>query len=847
MQVRKYLQPDSKRIFILILTLQLIYMLAASLGAGISADEFRHNEQARKVFNYYSTLGKDKSALGSTRQDPMQYNGQSFDNLMYLAGKIFKVDNYMEMRHFFNALIGWLIILVTGLIVKEIIGYRGAIFAILVLFLSPRFIGHALNNNKDIPFALGFILSILGILLFLKELPKPRRKTLILLAAGIAFSISTRIAGLLTIGFLVLFSLIYYLFTKPGAVPVSKNKVNLLKKLIISLVTVSFIGFFVGILFWPFLLENPIKNLKEVINATNYHPLALNQLFEGKIYLSNSLPWYYTLKYMAITYPVIIFAGIVLFIFLWYKFRKQYQFIPILLIIVPFLFVVFWMTIKNSNVYGEIRHILFIYPLAVILCTLGFDMLGKLMVTKKSRLTSYTFYGILLLLVIHPVSHLVRNYPYAYIYFNELSGGINKNWTDYETDYFQHSLKPATQWLIRNELGKTAKSDTAKIRIVTNDASNVGYYLRKVHEKVSVEYTRYYEKASKNWDYAIFYSSYISPLQLKNKLWPPSGTIHTEKVGDAVIAAVVKRPTNEDYLGFYCLEKQQPDSALVHFSNVLKDQPENEEVLAGISRIYVLKNDLKKAIEFADRSLKYTPDLITSVYYKTIALNNSKDYKGAMAMAQKMIKLKNDLAEGYYQKGIAFYGLGYPNDAIKELQQAINMKKEYSEAYMFLGHILMNRKQYAQAIDAGFSKILKYRSNDFLPQIKIAQCQYFLKNTGRAEEMLKQFRTTNPTHFEVIKLATRLSLDKNNFQEAYNFLMMLREVRNNSDLDLVRALFLLKVNDPESAKKSAESAINIDKNNLEAVELLQTFNHPASTESVMKQQNTTAKRPPVLR
>ena len=42
-------------------------------------------------------------------------------------------------------------ILVSGLIAKKEWGYKGAIITIIFLFISPRFIGHSLNNNKDIP------------------------------------------------------------------------------------------------------------------------------------------------------------------------------------------------------------------------------------------------------------------------------------------------------------------------------------------------------------------------------------------------------------------------------------------------------------------------------------------------------------------------------------------------------------------------------------------------------------------------------------------------------------------------------------------------------------------------
>jgi hypothetical protein len=45
-------------------------------------------------------------------------------------------------------------------------------------------------------------------------------------------------------------------------------------------------------------------------------PTTLKQLFEGKIEWSDFMPWYYLPKYMAITIPLIIFAGLAAFVVL---------------------------------------------------------------------------------------------------------------------------------------------------------------------------------------------------------------------------------------------------------------------------------------------------------------------------------------------------------------------------------------------------------------------------------------------------------------------------------------------------------------------------------------------------
>ena len=380
---------SAKNIFIAIAGLQLVFMLLFSFGAGISADEYRHYKQAVKVYNYYQTKGEDKSALENTGIDPMQYNGQSFDNVLYVIQKWFKVDNFMELRHFFNALTGWLVILLAGLIMKEILGYRSAIFVLLALFFTPRFFGHALNNNKDIPFAMGFALSVYGTILFLKQLPKPKWNAYLWTTLGIGLSISIRMAGILNI-FFVAFSLgLYYLLNQPLKDFSKPQNLKVLYRIILSVVAITIVGFVIGVAFWPFVTVDPINHTKEIFKALSEHPVSLNQTFRGIVYNSKEIPWYYTITYIAITYPLYVLVGLLGSLFTFYAFRKHYNVLHVVTVLFPWAFVVFWMSYKNSNVYGVIRHITFIYPLAIISAVLFFSVVLKIIAEKKNKALTY--------------------------------------------------------------------------------------------------------------------------------------------------------------------------------------------------------------------------------------------------------------------------------------------------------------------------------------------------------------------------------------------------------------------------------------------------------------------------
>jgi hypothetical protein len=148
-----------KYIFYSLAGLLFILMLKGGVDAGISGDEYLHYNQSIKVYNYFASFGKDTSAL-STPETHLKYYGQSFDNLTTIFIRWFNIDDIFQFRHISSALAGWLTIIVTAFFAVWLGGYGAGILVILLFAISPTFLGHAQNNLKDIPFALGYISAI---------------------------------------------------------------------------------------------------------------------------------------------------------------------------------------------------------------------------------------------------------------------------------------------------------------------------------------------------------------------------------------------------------------------------------------------------------------------------------------------------------------------------------------------------------------------------------------------------------------------------------------------------------------------------------------------------------------
>ncbi|MCK5102104.1 MAG: phospholipid carrier-dependent glycosyltransferase, partial [Cyclobacteriaceae bacterium] len=285
MLIRNISAPDL--LFKFTLFLALIILLISSWDAPISGDEYVHVKQAEKNINYIKTLGNDKEAL-VTPISRLKHYGQSFDTLTTWIVNIFEIDNLYRVRHVSNAVVAWGIILFTSLITLKISQSKLAAFITVILFLiSARFMGHAMNNLKDIPFAFAFIFSIYFIFRFAIKLPGISWINLLLLTQGIAFGISIRIGGLLIFAYFILFTGLYLYFL----IVSGEIKKDLILKLSLKLGILSFfvllISYFTSILIWPYALENPLLNPKASLDLMHQYPTTVRQIFEGKLFWSD--------------------------------------------------------------------------------------------------------------------------------------------------------------------------------------------------------------------------------------------------------------------------------------------------------------------------------------------------------------------------------------------------------------------------------------------------------------------------------------------------------------------------------------------------------------------------------
>ncbi|MBP6183619.1 MAG: tetratricopeptide repeat protein [Saprospiraceae bacterium] len=626
--------------------LMFIWMQWSAQGTGINGDDKMQNEYEQALINWYDTGGKDTTALNLPKTK-MHYYGGFFEVTSGFTNRLLGFtspdqEGYHKVRHSFTALFGWGALLFIGLTAGLLAGWEAAIIAILFGFLSPRLTGHGVMNPKDIPFATGYIMTIFFLFAWLRSMPRPNWNVLIGLAVGLGMALGVRAGGLILVAIFGLFAVLHFI-GQYGLSGFSKEGRKLKQYLIYGLVPVS-LGLIITILFWPFAMQSPYKNILESLAELSNYGVNIRLLFNGDMVFAQSLPWDYLPRWVLVTVPLFILLGWIFGLGLIGQMWKRIGSIPILLLGFAFLFPFVYVIYKQSTLYDGWRHLIFPYTVGVVLAALGVYTLATL--KPDFRWLKPAILGIVGLLALDPALHLIKNPFISYVYFNPIEGGVKGALGEYETDYWGVSVKQGIEWLESEGLiGKDIPNDVTL-------ASNFGYqldkYCRKYDGTVKTVYVRYRQRHDAPWDYGLFLSRFTDGSYIRQGSWPPPNTIHTIDVNGTPVLAIVKNADQAAYEGVNAQKQNRFDEAIPLLERTVTNVPKDEVAWGALAFSYLNTNQLDKCKAALDKILEIDPDNITAYNYYGLFYLNKNEIDPAIKAFEKAIELQDNNFFAYY-------------------------------------------------------------------------------------------------------------------------------------------------------------------------------------------------------
>ena len=585
---------DSRWGKVLLVSFLIIFLLMTvmSFSYGLSGDEVDMNMYGKAILNYFTSFGKDQTVFNMPkeydRDGVIQYYGGFFDIICAIANKISPLGEYAT-RHILNAWAGFLAIFFAAKIAAKAFSRQAGVLCAWLMFLSPFFLGHAMNNPKDIPFATAYIAAIYFIINLFQALPKPAVKDYIFAILAIGITIDVRVGGILLIPYLFVFAGITYVIKQWFQGEKLQPKLWIKPLLIVAVA-----GYLAGSLFWPYGQKNPISNPLNALSEMSNFKVSILQLFEGTKVQSSELPANFLIKSFLISNSYVLLAGLIfMLVFIWGA-RKQQMAPVIYFVLFTGVFPVFYVIYSKANIYHSWRHVMFAFPSLSIAAAGGWYYLTGFAAKKNFK------YGMVVaaLLLLEPALFIVTSFPNTICYFNAFAGGVRGAYSNYEMDYYYNSVKQDADWLKLNILNKLKPTDS--LVIGCNAAHLLSKYLTE-YKNVRVDYVRFRERNQKVWDYSVFHIALIPEQEIKARTWLSANTIFKAEVSGCPLSAVAKRASTDDLKGFAALKENKVDTAVSYFTSYLKTDPDNVEMLSMMADIFhqIHRDDIAR--QYGDR------------------------------------------------------------------------------------------------------------------------------------------------------------------------------------------------------------------------------------------------------
>lgn len=404
---------------------------------GVAWDDWVQTRYGELVLDYFASGGRNRAC---NEYLDLRFYAPAFELPSAIICR-FWPQQVSEVRHVLCALVALASIPALYSLGRLLGNPWIGVLAALILCLSPGWYGHAFINTKDIPFAVGFLWSLVAMAAMFAR-GQYRWREVLLCGATIGITMSVRPGGWMIL------APIYGLTAMLADWQACTRGETTRKRTLAKQLGLLAIAWGVMVLPWPWAHENPVLHPLQAIRMASKFHLVVPVLFEGQVTPSNELPRYYLLKYLLITTPpamlVLAAIGLVGGSIRIARHSTRPRSLVLALLAVWLLLPLVLFAVMRPNAYDGVRHFLFLVPAVAAWAAIGAAWLWQ---TFDRPLARCCLVVALAGALAAQANSLVRLHPYQYTYFNCLAGGVSGAAGHYETDYWLTSYKEAIEWI----------------------------------------------------------------------------------------------------------------------------------------------------------------------------------------------------------------------------------------------------------------------------------------------------------------------------------------------------------------------------------------------------------------
>lgn len=244
------------------------------------------------------------------------------------------------------------------------------------------------------------------------------------------------------------------------------------------------------------------------------------------------------------------------------------------------------------------------------------------------------------------------------------------------------------------------------------------------------------------------------------------------------------------------------------FKEALNIRPDLETASLLVSTSLQL-NKLEQAHEVLGQMISLEPQRLQSYLDLARVCYLQEHYDDMLATAQQAAQLALDNETPYFLQAQAYHKLGDSIHTIVALTQAISRKEDFTEAYLMRGQVLLEMKQYNEALeDVDF--LLKHDSIDEEALRLAAEVQQGLGNEDEAVTYYKKVIDLNPFNEHSYEQIALILARKKEYAQAIATLDEALEINEKAQLYQLRGKLKMDSGDKEGALADMKKALELN-------------------------------------
>lgn len=244
------------------------------------------------------------------------------------------------------------------------------------------------------------------------------------------------------------------------------------------------------------------------------------------------------------------------------------------------------------------------------------------------------------------------------------------------------------------------------------------------------------------------------------------------------------------------------------FKEALNIRPDLETASLLVSTSLQL-NKLEQAHEVLGQMISLEPQRLQSYLDLARVCYLQEHYDDMLATAQQAAQLAPDNETPYFLQAQAYHKLGDSIHTIVALTQAISRKEDFTEAYLMRGQVLLEMKQYNEALeDVDF--LLKHNSIDEEALRLAAEVQQGLGNEDEAVTYYRKVIDLNPFNEHSYEQIALIHARKKEYAQAIATLDEALEINEKAQLYQLRGKLKMDSGDKEGALADMKKALELN-------------------------------------